>query len=107
LTDVVTLDVSAGVLLVSSGRKEAGQARLKLPGFTGRIDIGLADWIGALGGVDIYGLEIPGTIIEPGISRLRDERHTWYGGARIGKFPGVIAGIAVAVLLPILHRIQD
>ena len=107
LSEAVTLDASAGLLVVTSGDRDPGEPRLKLPGFTSRIDIGLGDWIGAVGGVDIYGLDIPATIIEPGISRLKDEHHTWYGGVRLGKFPGVIAGIAVAVLLPILHRIQD
>jgi hypothetical protein len=107
LTRAVTLDVGAGLLLVTSGNRDPGLPRLKLPGFTSRVDVGLGDWIGVLGGVDVYGLEIPATIIEPGISRLKDERHTWYGGIRLGKYPGVIAGIAVAVLLPIVHRIQD
>jgi len=107
LTRAVTLDASAGLLVVTSGNKDAGQPRLKLPGFTGRIDVGLGDWIGAVGGVDIYGLDIPAAVIEPGISRLKDERHTWYSGLRLGKYPGVVAGVAIAILLPVLHKIRD
>lgn len=107
LTRAVTVDASAGLLLATSGNKDPGLPRLRLPGFTGRVDLGLGDWIGAAVGVDMYRLDIPSFIIEPGISRLRDEQHTWYGGLRLGKYPGVVAGVAVAVLLPILHRIQS
>jgi hypothetical protein len=107
LARAVTLDASAGLLLLTSGDRGAGETRLRLPGFTGRVDLGLGDWIGALAGVDVYQLEPAPFIVEPGISRLKDEQHTWYAGLRLGKYPAVIAGVAVAILLPILHRIQD
>jgi hypothetical protein len=104
LTRAVTLDASAGLLLVTSGDQRGLATHLNLPGFTGRLDLGLADWIGATAGVDIYGLTISPSVIEPGITRLKDERHTWYAGLRLGKYPAVLAGVAVAILLPIVHR---
>jgi hypothetical protein len=108
LTRAVTLDAAAGLLLLTSGTQGSQLGtELRLPGFTGRLDLGLADWVGATAGVDIYDIRIAPSIVEPGISRLQDERHSWYAGLRIGKYPAVPVGIAVAILLPVVHRFSN
>jgi hypothetical protein len=99
LHPLVSLTGSVGILFAGNFGRSPDTPRATLPGVTSRLDLGILDW-GALSiGLDAYGVDMTFVDTEPGVSRLRDQRTTWFLGLKVGGWLGLIAGPVAAGLI--------
>jgi hypothetical protein len=97
----ISLDVGAGILIANELGWDGADSGIEidLPGFTGRVDLGVADWFGVTVGFDSYRVQLPMGIVEPGTSRLRDEQSSWFFGLKCGSYLGALGGVVAAALI--------
>lgn len=96
----LSLDVSPGILLYRLGGNYD-----KYPGFTGHVGLNYADWITLIGQVEVIPYEYQGYGSYPNWSTRRGNEVTWYGGVKLGSYPGTVAGILAIAAYAIVSSV--
>lgn len=87
-----TFDVAAGLLL--EGHSDAVVNRY--PGYTAQIALGSGDLLGLTAGVEMLRFTCESSLE---CAKRRGTDVAWYGGIKLGSYPGVIAGLVLPVLV--------
>jgi len=87
LNRTTSLDLSPGILLLGSNN----QFEPSFPGFTGHAGLNFGDWFALIIQVEAIYLDTVGTDVG------------WYGGFKLGSYPGLIGGVASFILVIIAY----
>ena len=93
----LTLDVAPGVIVWDD--RVTGLSQAQAPGFSGQVTLGYQDLIGVAAGIEIAHFE------RSGVGGLSGTSAVPFVGARLGSYPGTIAGTAGAALIGLVAMI--
>jgi hypothetical protein len=90
----LSLDVAPGVIIWDD--RTTGLSTAQAPGFSGQITLGYRDWVGVAAGIEIA------HFARSGVGGVSGTSAVPFVGARLGSYPGTIAGTAGAALIAVL-----
>ena len=95
------LDICAGVLFGG----ENNQFSPRFPGMTSHVGLNFGDWLALTAHLEIIRLEVPP--FERSQSGTTTTDVAWYFGAKLGSYPGLIAGIVGPIIAYIIFINSD